>query len=349
MCRGSYSDINAQTPNTLEEEDSSAIRILIRLLVLRQNGRLTDNQWQAMLTLQSHKALIEQSKGLDLAAINADIRLVKQVTKDDMSEDDLEDLYWRVSRTLPGPRTVALRRACILTFRQIKINQHSVDSPLQPRLGSCLVPGAALINHSCQPNSHHLSEGPELVLRSCRTIAKDEEITISYIDATQSFDERQETLFTAYAFDCKCRRCTEGFEERGELLTGDPLHDTPIHQARSELRTFLLALIDYSQKPDVVEAKVRETCDSISSIFSWPINVAPIPDIYVGLARRFEDEQQWEKALHYRLKVVYVIDPLRYPDRLNPHRVENLLSLSQLEGYVLLRLLPPAEKKLSSV
>ena len=52
------------------------------------------------------------------------------------------------------------------------------------------------------------------------------------------------------------------------------------------------------------------------------------------LAKRFEEEQQWEKALHYWLKIVYVIDPLRYPDRLNMHRVENLMSLSQLEAYV---------------
>ncbi len=75
--------------------------MLVRLAVLRQHGRLTDNQWQAILTLQSHKAIIEQSKALDWAAINADIKLVKEVTEDDMSETDLEDLYWRVNIIFP--------------------------------------------------------------------------------------------------------------------------------------------------------------------------------------------------------------------------------------------------------
>jgi len=118
---------------------------------------------------------------------------------------------------------------------------------MQPQLGSCLVPGAALINHSCHPNAHHLSERSELVVRSCRKIAKNEEITISYIDPTRCFEERQKALFTAYAFACQCCRCTEGFEEQGEILTGDPILDAPIHLARSQLHALLHALADDNQ------------------------------------------------------------------------------------------------------
>ncbi len=209
-----------------------------------------------------------------------------------------------------------------------------MDSPLQPRLGSCLDPGAALINHSCRPNAHHLSEGPELVVRSCREIARNEEITISYIDPTKCFEERQKALFTAYAFTCQCCRCTEGSEGQVEMLTGDPVLDTPIHLARSQLHTLSYALMDYSQELSNVEAKILETFDGLSSQKPWPINFPPIPTIYLMLAKRFEEEQQWKKALRYWLKIVYVIDPLRYPDRLNMHRLENLMSLSQLEGYV---------------
>lgn len=182
-----------------------------------------------------------------------------------------------------------------LTFRQIKTNQHSMDSPMKPPLGSCLVPGAAMINHSCHPNSHHLADGPELVLRSCRKIAKNEEITISYIDPTQCFDQRQEALFTAYAFNCQCCRCLQGFEEQGEILTGDPLLDAPIQVARTQLLALLHSLKDYNQDLSGVEAKVKETYDSISSRIPWPINVAPMPSIYITLTRRFEDERQWKR------------------------------------------------------
>ena len=216
-------------------------------------------------------------------------------------------------------------------YRQIKINEHSMDSPMQPMLGSCLVPGAALINHSCYPNAHHLSEGPELVVRSCKNIAKMEEIQISYIDPTKPFKERQEALFTAYVFDCQCCRCSEGFEDGGEILTGDPIIDAPIHLARSELNDLLHALKIDDHELGAVEARIREICNIERSGKPWPINTAPIPDIDVVLAKRFEDKQQWTEALHYWLKIVYVIDPLQYTDRFNPHRVEHLMSLAQLE------------------
>ena len=155
-------------------------------------------------------------------------------------------------------------------------------------LGSCLVPGAALINHSCFPNTHHLSDGPELVVRSCRKIAKNEEITISYIDPTNSFRERQEALFTAYAFTCQCRRCLEGFEEHGEILTGDPNIDAPIHLARSELNDLLHALRIDDQDLSGVEARIQEICNKKRSGKPWPISAAPVPTIYVVLAKRFE-------------------------------------------------------------
>lgn len=172
------------------------------------------------------------------------------------------------------------------------------------------------------------------MVRSCRKIAKNEEITISYIDPTQFFEERQNALFTAYAFACQCCRCTEGSEEQGKMLTGDPILDIPIHRAGSQLHALLSALVNDDQELGSVEAKMREICNDLSSGKPWPIYIPPIPNIYVTLARRFEEKQQWEKALHHWLKIVYVIDPLRYPDRLNVHRVEDLMSLSQLEAYV---------------
>lgn len=215
-----------------------------------------------------------------------------------------------------------------------------MDSPLQPQLGSCLVPSATSINHSCDPNAHHLSEGPELVIRSVRKIAKNEEITISYIDSTQCFEERQKALSATYAFGCQCRKCTKGFEEQGEILTGNSVLDVPIRIAKSLLHALLDALKNGTQELDGVETRMREICSNSLSGKPWPINASPLPTLYELLARKLEAEQKWEKALYVWLKIVYIIDPLRYPERLNPHRVEHLMALCQLEGYVLLGVSP---------
>ena len=86
--------------------------MLIRLVVLHQHERLTDNQSEAIVALESHKTSIEQSEGLDWAAIKADIKLVKEATKDDMSERDLEGLYWRVNINFLIPDFVCLANPC---------------------------------------------------------------------------------------------------------------------------------------------------------------------------------------------------------------------------------------------
>ena len=90
MRNGSHCKINAHAPKVIQ---NSSARMLVRLVILHQYGRLTEDQWQAILALKSHSASIEQSEDLDWAA---DIRLVKEATTDEMTENDLEDLYWRV-------------------------------------------------------------------------------------------------------------------------------------------------------------------------------------------------------------------------------------------------------------
>lgn len=101
--RGSYCEVNDHASKA--KETNSAIRLLIRLLVLYQHDRLTDNQWQAILALHSHKVLIEQSQGFDGTAFIAEIRFVNEVIKDviTISEKDLQELYWRVSIILHEP------------------------------------------------------------------------------------------------------------------------------------------------------------------------------------------------------------------------------------------------------
>ena len=217
---------------------------------------------------------------------------------------------------------------------QINANQHSVESPLRPQQGSCLVPSAALINHSCSPNVHHFSDGPELVIRSLRRIAKDEELTISYIDATQCFKERQEAVSSKYGFGCQCVKCVKGYQGQGEVLNGEPVHDAQVRSTKLSLHALLEPLAVGTQELDDVEKQMQRICAETTSGKPWPIDAYPLPYLYQSLARKCELEQRWKKALRYQLQIVYLIDPLRYPERLNPHRVDSLMALCQLEGYV---------------
>lgn len=218
-------------------------------------------------------------------------------------------------------------------IRQINANQHTVNTQLQPRLGNCLVPSAALINHSCSPNSHHLSEGPELVVRSYRSIAKNEEITLSYVNSAQSLEERQKMLANGYGFGCQCLRCQKEYKEQETMALKDSVPNASVLFAKSELYTLYIMLITGQHELNGVETKMRQICNQSGK--PWPLNASPLPDLYVFLTERYEEEQQWQKALCTRLKLVYIINPLRYPQRIHPCRVEHLMTLSCLEWYVL--------------
>ena len=171
------------------------------------------------------------------------------------------------------------------------------------------------------------------MFRSLRKILKDEEITISYIDPTQSFEERQKALYESYIFVCKCCRCTEGYKEQGEVLTGNSSVDAPIHLAKLRSRQLLDGLVDGSLDAANAKAQMQNVCDGLSPKLRQPITTWPIPNFYHMLAKKYEDNHQWEEAMRLWLYIVYTIDPLVYRERINPHRVAHLMSICQLEGY----------------
>src|ERR1700716_1161916 len=63
------------------------------------------------------------------------------------------------------------------------------------------------MNHSCDYNAVVGFEGDQLFVKPVRPIKKDEQILISYIDATNPRDIRRSDLRERYLFDCNCTKC----------------------------------------------------------------------------------------------------------------------------------------------
>jgi SET and MYND domain-containing protein len=74
-------------------------------------------------------------------------------------------------------------------------------------VGLCFEPTIALANHSCCPNAAVVFNGRTVSLRALDKIQKGEQIFISYIDPTQSTDERVAQLKERYFFQCECPKC----------------------------------------------------------------------------------------------------------------------------------------------
>lgn len=71
-------------------------------------------------------------------------------------------------------------------------------------------------NHDCLPNTGvTLAENGKVTVTALRDVKEGEELTISYVDPTQPFEARRQTLSSHYGFECRCARCVT--EQRKEL------------------------------------------------------------------------------------------------------------------------------------
>ena len=94
----------------------------------------------------------------------------------------------------------------------------SYDTPCE---GTAFYSLQSCINHSCDPSAQALKGDDDLdgqaVIVIKRPVGKGDEVTISYIDETLPYKQRQEAL-RDYGFTCSCKVC---LEER-DTLTAKP-------------------------------------------------------------------------------------------------------------------------------
>lgn len=103
---------------------------------------------------------------------------------------------------LGGPRFVATLLA------RLDCNAFTITDGDAKVLGIGLFLGAVSANHACDPNCHQVFEGSSIRLRALRPIVQGEELTIGYIDISNTRDVRQDTLLKGYGFECTCSRCS---------------------------------------------------------------------------------------------------------------------------------------------
>lgn len=92
-------------------------------------------------------------------------------------------------------------------------------------------PLLATANHSCDPNVYVLMDGPKMSLRTLRSIPKDEEIFISYIDTSFPVAIRQRNIEERFHFICQCHKCikaaTRPHESLDDQYLGHPTELAP--------------------------------------------------------------------------------------------------------------------------
>ena len=112
-----------------------------------------------------------------------------------------------MAKILPPHVTPGVDEVVGLLARE-ECNGFAVWSREYDRLAASIVPGAALVNHSCGPSAAKVTgKGFNVELRALRDLGAGEEVTISYVPLCEPLSGRQALLRHHFNFTCACPRC----------------------------------------------------------------------------------------------------------------------------------------------
>lgn len=198
------------------------------------------------------------------------------------------------------------------------------------RIGLYLHPYAALINHSCDYNSVVGFDGDELFVKAVRPVKKDEQIFISYIDASGPYDVRRKELSERYYFDCQCSKCFKGTDTPEDKFL-ETLNDSSILEAAgTKAQAFMESASSLDWEPTEAVRKLESAMQVLDQTSAWPITRQP----YISLRDEFIASLLSSgrfKAAFAQAAVRYTrVDPTVYPYDSHPIRLVHAWALAKL-------------------
>ncbi|GAB1318472.1 Histone-lysine N-methyltransferase set-6 [Madurella fahalii] len=188
----------------------------------------------------------------------------------------------------------------------------------------------AVMNHSCDPNAFAFFDGRQLYVRSLKTIAAGEEITICYLDPTIAISIRREFLQREYFFDCRCKRCESELNEQSALLGHDASLLPTLYQSQQDILDLMRNAVLAARRPGLypefenlpsVEGQLRaitqrafpstttssttttpSTSTHTKKADAWPAHMAPLPAARLALAMLYLEQGKPVQAARHALR-----------------------------------------------
>lgn len=218
-------------------------------------------------------------------------------------------------------------------------------------------------NHSCSPNASVTMEGRRISFRALSSIAKGDEVYVSYIDETLSLYYRQKELLENYFFTCGCSLCIQGtntpqdafskkFSESDILFQAesgyylDKYADSIPETHRNLFSSLdpdspLLAAAEANAHQQYVESKclsprqrvgaLERLCAYLERSKIWPVYRYPYPQARLDLIEEYNfGTMQRREAIPHVAKVYTSIHPVLFPSICHPKRVMNTIYLFEV-------------------
>lgn len=187
-------------------------------------------------------------------------------------------------------------------------------------------------------------DGRELSVRALRELAKDEEVTISYVDHTNPTHKRREELQEQYFFNCECEKCiaseestepTEAFtcaaEGCGGPVCGGECQKCTKPQPFTSSALRKLEDDGWAAIPSPSSESLLNLIKSLHATRMWPLQHQPLPSLHHELIHTvYIPASAWPQALLHSLLLYLLVDPVFYPQRHHPVRVTHAFTLASL-------------------
>lgn len=303
---------------------------MIRVLKQRKAQVLPDGEWDQLLSLESHRNELSLAGGERWQDLLLMMKAAKTYSSTTQSLDVVLQIYCIVSATERSPEHVN-------DTDQLIVNSFTLTTPTLHPIGLVLHPKAALLNHSCNPNavvrcdarlSPHDSTFPQygsLAIHALRPISKGEEITVSYIETTFPFRQRQQELQDRYFFTCDCDLCLQRQNAITDRFIPSNPRDAPLDPtALTEMEQRAESVFrDVESKPGSEASQTERLSDAVKSLAQskvWPLHRYPFPQLRQQLMLALLAKQQFTDALYHLAVLVVKVDPVLFAQAHHPIR-----------------------------
>src|SRR5271156_6214213 len=183
------------------------------------------------------------------------------------------------------------------------INGVTLTTMAYDPIGLALDPFLARFNHSCDYNAtvrfgtgynFHL-----IAIVPLRPIAKDEEITISYIDATMPFHRRQNELKQRYFFECCCPLCQDGILGEPDKLLSPRIDQLFENETILRVEQNAVDLLEAAGKDESISAplqKLKYGMHLLAATGVWPLHRYPYATLRQQLVVAYLTAHQFHLA-----------------------------------------------------
>lgn len=204
-----------------------------------------------------------------------------------------------------------------------------------------LHPKSALLNHSCDPNAFVRFDAPptsssqsfppygSISIHALRPIEKNEEVTISYVDTTFPYQQRQQELKSRYFFTCTCNLCAQGqslvndrLYLKTDLASGDSRQLSPqVIATGDDVEKSFLAIQSESGFEHLQIDDIKRAMNRLAKTGNWPLHRYPWPQLRHQLLLGLLTSKRFSEALAHTAIFVRLIHPVLFKQEHHPMRL----------------------------